>query len=133
MVEVELWRIIIDEGKREQVIILKEKGGPRSLPIVIGINEASAIKMQLSGFIPPRPLTHDLLYNIIDTLGVSLEKVVIDKLVDNTFHAKLHLRSKDNGLKIVDARPSDSIALAMRARSPIFLAEEIFEKLSGTE
>ena len=130
MIEVELSRIIIDEEKREQVIVLREKKGQRLLPIVIGISEAASIRMQLSGFIPPRPLTHDLIRSLIETLEVRLEKVVIDKLIDSTFHAKLYLITKNNDLKIVDARPSDSIALAVRTKSPIFVEKEVFKKLS---
>lgn len=130
MIEVELSRIIIDEEKRDQVIILKEKGGPRALPIVIGGGEAAAIKMHLSGFVPPRPLTHDLIKSFIETLGAALEKVVIDKLVDSTFHAKMYLKTNDNGVKIVDARPSDSVALAVRMKAPIFVEDIILDKLS---
>jgi len=130
MIEAELSKIIIDEEKSEQIIILKEKNGTRHLPIVIGINEASAIKMPLSGFMPPRPLTHDLICSIFKALNIVLEKVVIDKLLDNTFHAKLYLKNKDNSVKIVDARPSDSIALAVREKSSIFIEEEVFKKLS---
>jgi bifunctional DNase/RNase len=129
MIEVELARIIIDEQKREQVIVLKEKDGSRLLPIVIGIAEATAIKMTLSGFVSPRPLTHDLMSNMMDNLGITLEKVIIDDLIDGTFHAKLYL--KNNGtLKIIDSRPSDSIALAVRTKSPIFVKEQVLDKLS---
>jgi len=131
MIEVELSKIIIDEEKKEQIIILKEKQGTKLLPIVIGLNEAAAIRIKLSGFIPPRPLTHDLMKSVIDNLEVGLEKVVIDKLVDSTFHAKLYLKSKDRPLKIVDARPSDSIALAVRTKSPIFVEDEVLEKLTS--
>ncbi|MDD5584939.1 MAG: bifunctional nuclease family protein [Candidatus Omnitrophica bacterium] len=130
MIEVELARIIIDEGKKEQVIVLKEKKGTRMLPIVIGMPEASAIRMHLSRTVPSRPLTHDLMSSLIEAFDVTLEKVVIDKLVDSTFHAKLHLKSKHNGLKVLDARPSDSIALAVRTKSPIFLEERILHALS---
>jgi bifunctional DNase/RNase len=130
MIKVELSRIIIDEEKREQVIVLKEKNGNRYLPIVIGISEAEAIRMQLNGFIPPRPLTHDLIHSLINAFGVKLERVVIDKLVDSTFHAKLYLKTDSDGLKIIDARPSDSIALAVRTDSPLFVEEEILNKLS---
>ncbi len=129
MIEVELSRIIIDEQKQEQVIVLKEKGGEKILPIVIGMGEAAAIRMQLSGFKPPRPLTHDLMKSLIDTFSVTLERVVIDKLVDSTFHAKLYFKAPDDTTKVVDARPSDSIALAVRTKSPIFVQEEVFEKL----
>lgn len=129
MIEVELSRIIIDENKSEQIIFLKEKDGSKVLPIVIGLNEAVAIRMWLSGIVPPRPLTHDLMKSLMDTLGVRLEKVVIDKLIDSTFHAKLYIRGNGR-LDIVDARPSDSIALAVRAKSPVFAEEQVFERLS---
>jgi len=131
MIEVELSRIIIDEERQEQVIVLKEKNGEKLLPIVIGLNEALAIRMHLSGFRPPRPLTHDLIKSLLDNLNISLEKVVIDKLIDSTFHAKLHLITPQ-GKKIIDARPSDSIALAVRTKSPLYVEEEVFEKLEGS-
>ena len=121
MVAVELVRIVIDEAKKEQIIVLQEKAGSRLLPIVVGLNEAIAIKMHLSGFTPPRPLTHDLLKRIFDSLTVRLDKVVIDNLVENTFHAKLYLVNKDEEHSVVDARPSDSIALAVRMDSPVFI------------
>jgi len=127
MIELELSRIVIDEGKNEQVVVLKEKDGQKLLPIVIGINEAAAIKMKLSQTKSPRPLTHDLLSSVIDSLGFSLEKVVIDDLVEGTFFAKLYLRNNDGIEKIIDARPSDSIALALRMNSPIFVEEKVFE------
>ena len=130
MIEVELSRIIIDEEKKEQIIVLKEKSGSRILPIVIGIHEATAIKMKLSGFNPPRPLTYDLMANIIDKLDNRLEKVVIDNLIEGTFHAKLYLKNSDNASEVVDARPSDSIALAVRTKSPIFAEENVVKKLS---
>lgn len=130
MIEVEIARIIIDEQRQEQVVVLKEKKGSRLLPIIVGTNEAAAIRMQLNGFIPPRPLTHDLMNSLIETMGATLEKVVIDKLVDNTFHAKLYLKGGHNGIKIVDARPSDSIALAVRTKSALFIEDEVFKRLA---
>ncbi|MCM8774300.1 MAG: bifunctional nuclease family protein [Candidatus Omnitrophica bacterium] len=133
MIEVELSKIIIDEEKREQIIVLKDKNDTRILPIVIGLNEASAIRIHLSGFVSPRPLTHDLMKSILDSLGAKVDKVVVDKLVDGTFHAKLYIRSKDDEIKIVDARPSDSVALAVRMKSPIFVEEGVFEKLTKGE
>lgn len=130
MIEVELSRIIIDEQRREQVVVLKEKKGSRLLPIVVGTNEAASIRMQLNGFVPPRPLTHDLMSTLLEALGVTLEKIVIDKLIDNTFHAKLYLKTGNNGVKIIDARPSDSIALAVRTKSALFIEDEVFKKLA---
>jgi uncharacterized protein len=130
MIETELSRIVIDEAKREQVIVLKEKKGSRVLPIVIGMNEAAAIKMKLSGFNAPRPLTHDLMLAIIESLSARLEKIVIDDLVDGTFHAKLYVQQLQGAVIIVDARPSDSVALAVRTKAPIFVEEDVFDKLS---
>ena len=130
MVKTELSRIIIDEKKHEQVIVLKETSGSRLLPIVVGLSEAVSIRMYLNSGLPARPLTHDLIKNIIQSLNAALEKVVVDKLVDNTFHAKLYLRSSSGALSVVDARPSDSVALAVRFGMPIFVEEAVFEKLS---
>jgi bifunctional DNase/RNase len=128
MVEMELNKIVIDEKRHDQLIVLKEKGGSRILPIVIGLPEASAIKLKISGFKPPRPLTHDLLHSTINNLEACVIKIVIDKLEENTFHAKIHLKNSDGREKIVDARPSDSIALAVRAHAPIFVEDEIIKQ-----
>ncbi len=129
MVEMELNKIIIDEKRQDQVIVLKEKAGERFLPIVIGFLEANAIKMKISGIVPPRPLTHDLLQAVIENLGAEIEKIVIDKLEDSTFHAKIVLKTKEGGQeKVVDARPSDSIALAVRFKTPIFVEEEVIKR-----
>ncbi|PIQ87832.1 MAG: hypothetical protein COV73_02055 [Candidatus Omnitrophica bacterium CG11_big_fil_rev_8_21_14_0_20_43_6] len=128
MVEMELNKIVIDEKRHDQLIALKEKGGVRVLPIVIGLNEASAIKLKISGFTPPRPLTHDLMFAIINDLGATVEKVLIDKLEENTFFAKLLLKTADGRLKTIDARPSDSIALAVRFHAPILVENEIIKQ-----
>ncbi len=128
MIAFDLSKIIIDEQKQEQIIVLKEKNGSKILPIVIGLNEALAIKMHLNGFVPPRPLTHDLIKSLIDSADLTLEKIVINKLVDNTFYAELFFETKE-GVKKIDARPSDSIALAVRTNSPIFVEEDVFIKL----
>jgi hypothetical protein len=127
MVEMELNKIVIDEKRHDQLIVLKEKNGERILPIVIGLNEASAIKLKISGFVPPRPLTHDLLHTTIENLEASIDKIVIDKLEENTFHAKIVLRTASGETKNIDARPSDSIALAVRAHAPIFVEDEIIK------
>ena len=128
MVEMELNKIIIDEKNTDQVIVLKEKNGSRILPIIIGLLEASSIKMKLSGLKAPRPLTHDLLYSIIESLNARIEKVVVDKLENSTFHAKLFMKSENGDSRIIDARPSDSIALSVRAKAPIFVEEEVLEQ-----
>jgi hypothetical protein len=125
MIEMELNKIVIDEKRHDQLIVLKEKGGERVLPIVIGLAEASAIKLKISGFVPPRPLTHDLLYSTIENLEASIDKIIIDKLEENTFHAKIVLKNTSGKTTVIDARPSDSIALAVRAHAPIFVEDEI--------
>ena len=130
MVGMELSKIIIDEKSQEQVIVLKEKEGNRLLPIIIGINEALAIRIKLGNMQPPRPLTHDLIKNLLEALGATLDKVLIDKVIDNTFHAKLFLRGKEDSTIVVDARPSDSIALAVRTHAPVFVENEILERSS---
>lgn len=127
MIEMELNKIIIDEKRHDQIIVLKERKGERVLPIIIGFQEASSIKMRLAGVNPPRPLTHDLLHSVVEHLEAKVERIVIDKLENNTFHAKLYL--KTNGkTKIVDARPSDSIALCVRAKAPIFVEDEVLKQ-----
>ncbi|MFA5231558.1 MAG: bifunctional nuclease family protein [Candidatus Omnitrophota bacterium] len=128
MVEMELSKIVIDEKRHDQLIVLKEKGGSRVLPIVIGLNEASAIKLKISGVNPPRPLTHDLIYIILKDLNASIEKVIIDKLEETTFHAKIVVKTASGDSKIIDARPSDSVALAVRFHAPIFVEEEIIKQ-----
>lgn len=128
MVEMELNKIVIDEKRHDQLIVLKEKNGTRILPIVIGLAEASAIKLKISGFNPPRPLTHDLLHSAIQELAATIDKIVIDKLEENTFHAKIFLKTAAGEIKVVDARPSDSVALAVRSGSPIFVEDDIIKQ-----
>ena len=133
MIELILSKIKIDENRNEQVIVLRERDGSRYLPVVIGIAEVNAIKLKLSGIEPPRPLTHDLLLNTIDHLGAKLKEIHIDKLESNTFHAKLILTHNGSGEILVDARPSDSVALALRAGAPIYVAEEVIDEAGVNE
>ncbi len=128
-VEVELSRIIINETSDQQVIVLKERHGERSFPIVIGIVEIFAIDRRLKGIKPPRPMTHDLLDSVIENLGVKIEKIVINDLRNHTFYAKIHLSSDGRTVKI-DSRPSDAIALGVASNAPIYVAEHVFEKTS---
>ena len=130
LIQMEVSKIRIDERRGEQVIVLKECGGNRFLPIIIGISEVTAIKMRISGIQPPRPLTHDLLKDTIAQLGATLTRIVIIKLEFNTFFAKLILQSKEGTIHEVDARPSDSIAVALRADAPIFVAEDVLNQVT---
>ncbi|MHB1685782.1 MAG: bifunctional nuclease family protein [Ignavibacteriaceae bacterium] len=107
-------------------ILLKESGGNRRLPIIIGAFEAQAIALEIEGIKPPRPLTHDLLKQVIDNLGGTINEIVIDELRENTFYAKIILEV--SGLtNEIDSRPSDAIALAVRTQSPIYVVESIME------
>ena len=133
MKEMELIRILMNEKRGEQMVVLKEKEGKRTLPIIIGIPEASAIKLKISGIRTPRPMTHDLLKNTIEQLGASLKKVIIDRLQENTFYAKLVLQDGKSKEILVDARPSDSIAVALRASCPIFASEDLLNQVGTME
>ncbi|MEM7179617.1 MAG: bifunctional nuclease family protein [Spirochaetota bacterium] len=110
-------------------VFLKPKDGtdPRVVPIFIGPLETHAITSILDGITPPRPMTHDLIMMILPSLGAIVTKVTIDEIVDNTFYAKLSLR-KDEEIYLIDARPSDSIAIALRAGAPIYITKKVFEE-----
>ena len=127
--EAELSRIIINEMSDQQIIVLKERHGERSFPIVIGIVEIFAIDRRLKGIKPARPMTHDLLVNVIENLGAKIEKIVINDLRHHIFFARIHLSL--NGQKIeIDSRPSDAIALGTATNAPIFVADHVFEQAS---
>ena len=132
LVQMDVSKIRIDERRGEQVVVLKERGGNRFLPIIIGISEVTAIKMKISGIQPPRPLTHDLLKDTIAQLGATLQRIIITKLEFNTFFAKLILQTKEGAVCEVDARPSDSIAVALRSDAPIFVAEEVLNQVASS-
>ena len=127
--EVELSRIIINEASDQQIIVLKEREGQRSFPIVIGIVEIFAIDRRLKGIKPPRPMTHDLLDSVIENLGANIEKLVINDLRDHTFYAKIYLGLNGRTVEI-DSRPSDAIALGAASNAPIYVAEHVFDKTS---
>lgn len=114
----------IDLLTHDPVVILKDLEGKRHLPILIGPFEATAIALALEGTQVPRPLSHDLMKSIIESLEARVERIVIDDIKENTFYAKVVLQSNGDSLEI-DARPSDSIALALRTNAPIFVSEQI--------
>ena len=122
--EVEVMRLGLDRGSNAYVVILKEKDGERLLPIWIGQAEAESIVIEMHQIARERPLTHDLCRNIITQLGASLLRVHITRIISRTYHAELQLASRD-GRVVVDARPSDSIALALRFNSPIFASDDL--------
>ena len=128
MVQMELSRIMISETSDHQIVVLKEREGQRSFPIVIGLHEAWAIDRAVKGIPTPRPLTHDLVHNVIDGLGAGLTQIIINDLLNNTFYAKLILQMNGKAVE-VDSRPSDAIALAMQKSTPIFVAEKVLDEV----
>ncbi len=118
-----------DLGGGAPVVILKEKEGDRELPIVIGISEAQSIKMALDNFKVPRPQTHDLIKQIFEALDLKLLRIVINDLKDNTYYARLVIFDESKKtLYSIDARPSDSIAIAIRFNAPIFVSSYVLKK-----
>jgi len=109
------------------IVVVEEVGGPRLVPIWIGIFEGGAIAAELTGQEPPRPMTHDLMTTMLKAAHVSMEKVVITDLRDNTYFAEIHLRTNGSS-QVIDARPSDALALAVRSRCPMFVSEAVFKK-----
>ena len=124
----ELARIVIMENGDSQMIVLRERNGERFFPILIGINEALAIDRRVKGIQLQRPLTHDLMANIIERLDADLERIIISDLRDHTFYAKLIVRRNGELLEI-DSRPSDAIALGVTSQTPIFVDEEVLDKV----
>jgi uncharacterized protein len=129
-VQMELKRIIISEIHEQQVIALKEVDGDRSFPIVIGIFEATSIDRRVKGIANPRPLTHDLVAGVIDQMGGELQDVFINDLREHTYFAKLRIRHEGE-LVEVDCRPSDAIALAVTAKVPNYVAEDVLGEVWG--
>ncbi|HEY4376003.1 MAG TPA: bifunctional nuclease family protein [Acidimicrobiales bacterium] len=123
----ELVGVRIEMPSTSPILLLRELGGVRILPIFIGPPEATAISFALEEVVTPRPMTHDLLQNMLDDLGVSLEKVTVTELREGTFIAELELHASD-GVHTVSSRPSDAIALAARTGSPIFAAESVLSE-----
>ncbi len=123
-VQMELRRIIISEIDDHQVIILKEVEGDRSFPIVIGFFEATSIDRRVKAMPSQRPLTHDLIAAVVDQLGGEIQDIIISDLQEHTYFAKLRIR-KDGELVEVDCRPSDAVAVAVTARVPIYVNEEV--------
>lgn len=120
----ELRRIIISEIDEHQVIVLREVDGERSFPIVIGLFEATSIDRRVRNLPTPRPLTHDLITAVVDQLGGEVQDIVISELREHTYFAKLRIRHEGE-LTEVDCRPSDAIAVAVTAKVPIYVNEDV--------
>ncbi len=127
-IRVDLAQIVISETRDTQIIVLRERDGPRNLPIVIGLTEALAIDRRIKGVQLQRPLTHDLLGNVIESLAAELEKIVINDLQDHTFYAKLVIRQAGELIE-VDSRPSDAIALGVANEVPIYVEDHVLREV----
>ncbi len=126
-VRMDLAQIVICETRESQFIVLRERNGARVLPIMIGINEAMAIDRRVNGVQLPRPLTHDLLGNVIESLAGELEKIVINDIQQHTFYAKLVIRHGGELIE-VDSRPSDAIALGAAGDVPIYVEDHVLRE-----
>lgn len=126
-VEMFVGGLVLDPNTQAPVVVLKDESGDIHLPIWIGIAEATSIASAIKQLSMSRPLTHDLMYDVFGELGVKIERVVITNLKDSTYYAELILSVGDRAL-IVDSRPSDAIALALRASAPIFVSEHVLEQ-----
>ena len=127
MIEMTIDSIRVSLMNYQRVVILKEKMAERYLPIWIGPAEADAIAVKLQGVTVPRPLTHDLLHMVIDNLGATINSIIVSDLKNDTFYAKIIL-NVDGGQMEVDSRPSDALALAVRAEAPIYAEETVLDK-----
>ena len=121
--------LTVDPISNSPIVILKEIDGDQTLPIWIGLLEATAIASEMEGIKFSRPMTHDLLANIIENLGARIEKIVINDLSHHVFYARIHLSLNGHIIEI-DSRPSDAIALGVASNAPIYVAEHVFEKTS---
>jgi hypothetical protein len=131
-IEMTIKGLMIDPITNMPIIILRDQEGQRILPIWVGVFEANAIALQIENVQTPRPMTHDLLKNIIDDLSAQVERIVVTDLKENTFYALIHLRTNGHSIE-VDARPSDAIALALRTHSPIFVEEAVIQNARSVE
>jgi uncharacterized protein len=125
-IEMTIKGLMVDPVTNMPIIILRDEAGQRVLPIWVGVFEANAIALQIENVSTPRPMTHDLLRNVISDLDGEVTKVVVSDLKENTFYAVIHLSVRGEAL-LIDSRPSDAIALALRSRAPIFVEEAVID------
>ncbi len=132
MVEMKVQGLFYDSETNQSIVVLKDEASGRTLPIWVGLFEANAITMGIEHTWTPRPMTHDLLKNIIEGMNAQVRKIIVNDLKSNTFYALLYLEVEGRSIEI-DSRPSDAIAIALRAKAPIFVAEKVLESASHTE
>lgn len=128
--KVKIHGILSDPKTETQIVILRDEQQNEILPIWVGVAEGNAIRFALEGIMPPRPMTHDLYKSMLNHLGVTLQKIVISEIKNNTYYAVLHLETR-TGPQTVDARPSDAIALALRLGAPVYVMDSVLQAKSG--
>jgi uncharacterized protein len=131
-IEMTIKGLMVDPITNMPIIILRDEAGQRVLPIWVGIFEANAIALQIENVATPRPMTHDLLRNVIEDLRAAVQKVVVCDLKDNTFYALIYLQAAGETVA-VDARPSDAIALALRTKAPIFVEDHVIDNAKALD
>jgi uncharacterized protein len=131
-IEVKIRALMMDPNSGTPIIILKDVNSETMLPIWVGAYEANAIALEIEKIAPQRPMTHDLLRNLVVEMGASVERVVITELRDNTFFAVIEMRTVDGAAMMLDSRPSDAIALALRADCPIYVDSEVIRASRNT-
>lgn len=131
-IEVKIRALMVDPNNGTPIIILKDVQSDTMLPIWVGPHEANAIALEIEKIAPPRPMTHDLLRNLIVELGVQVDRVVVTSLRDNTFFAVIEMRNSEGDRMVLDSRPSDAIALALRADCPIYVDMEVIKASRNT-
>ena len=129
MIEMNLVGVRVELPTNQPIVLLKEKEGERFLPIWIGAMEATAIAFALQGIVTARPMTHDLMKNLLEEVGVGVDRIVITELRDGTFYATIHLQANGSNFE-VSSRPSDAIALAVRVNVPVFAHEDVLTEAS---
>ena len=129
-IEMVIKGLMVDPVTSMPIIILRDREGERVLPIWVGVFEANAIALQIENISTPRPMTHDLLRNMLADLNASVQRIVVSDLKDNTFYALIYVLCGEEVIAI-DARPSDAIALALRTSAPLFVTEEVLKRKSG--
>jgi uncharacterized protein len=131
-IEVKIRALMMDPNSGTPIIILKDVQSDTMLPIWVGAYEANAIALEIEKIAPPRPMTHDLLRNLIVEMGIQVERVVVTSLRDNTFFAVIEMQTSDGNRMVLDSRPSDAIALALRADCPIYVDTEVIKASRNT-
>lgn len=126
-IEMKIKGLVVDPISKMPIVVLEDLSSDRILPIWIGVFEANAIALTIENISTPRPMTHDLMKNFMDKMSISVEKIVVNDVRNNTFYALIYCKHRDQTL-VIDSRPSDAIALALRMNSPIFVEDDVVKK-----